>query len=155
MIFSTVAPCRSHGHGHDSDYRGRAAGSHSTRTAAASLARSRYQRLKIKMFESGLGRRLSTVSAKFSLKTKNLETCNKMPWGVLIGIAALFFVLLGDSVGASTYLNGTENAVKPENFTHQSNSHCADESFDGVPLSFVFGVSILLVHLICTLNNGG
>ena len=74
---------------------------------------------------------------------------------VLIGIAALFFVLFGYLVSASTYLNETENAEKPENFTHQSNSHCADESFDGVPLSFVFGVSILLVHLICTLNNGG
>ena len=77
-----------------------------------------------------------------------------MPSGlVLIGIAALFFVLLGDSVSASTYLNETENAEKPENFTHQSN--CADECFDGVPLSFLFGTSILLVHLICTLNNGG
>ena len=74
---------------------------------------------------------------------------------MLVGIAALFFVLLGDSVSASTYLNETENAVKAENFTHQSNSQCADESFDGVPLSFLFGTSILLVHLICTLNNGG
>ena len=72
---------------------------------------------------------------------------------VLIGIAALFFVLFVHLVSASTYLNETENAEKPENFTHQSN--CADECFDGVPLSFVFATSILLVHLICTLNNGG